>query len=153
MSAYFATVSKTSSVSSTVPIFNLVGNTARRLKIREISWGCDAAPTDDAVTFALMRTSARGTQSGTVITPRTLDPASPASVALFDAGWSVNPSITADSELYKQAVNQRAPWRWVPPQGMEIIVPATSGAGLALVAVVSTSPANYVFSIYWEEII
>lgn len=150
MNSYFATTNKTNTVSSTVPMFNLLGAASRPLHIYEIMIACDAAPDDEAATFALMRTTARGTQS-TTVAPNPLSTQSPASIATLDDTWSVDPTITANSQLLQFAMNQRATIRWVARPGNEIVVPATANAGLALVSVVATSPANFVFSISWTE--
>jgi hypothetical protein len=150
MYPYVANSNKTNTVSTTVPMFNLVGAATRRLKVYEIIVASDATPGDEASKFSLMRTTARGTQS-TTVAPNALDPEAPASIATLDTTWSVDPTITALSQLLQFAVNQRATFRWVAVPGSEIIVPAVAGAGLALISVVSTSPANFAFSIFWRE--
>lgn len=148
---YSASGNNTNTVSVTKPLFNLLGAATRRLKIFEIFIGCDAAPPDDQVSrFALMRTTARGTQTATVA-PNAFDPEAPASIATLDTAWSVDPTITALSVLYEFALNQRAPYRWVCPPGCEIIVPMVTGAGLALVSVGASSPESQVFTILWRE--
>lgn len=150
MYPFGAVTSKTNTASATTPMWNLVGAATRRLKIFEIIAACDATPADEAATFALMRTTARGTQS-TTVAPNKLDPEAPASIATLDDTWSVDPTITTDSELLQFAMNQRATFRWVARPGSEIIVPATASNGIALVSVVATSPANFVFTVLWGE--
>ena len=150
MSNYSAVSNKTNNVSASVPMWNLVGAATRRLKVYEIIVASDATPDDEASKFSLMRTSARGTHS-TTVTPNPLDPADPAAVAVFDTAWSVDPTITALSTLFQFAMNQRATFRWVAVPGSEIVIPATAGAGLALVSVVATSPANFAFAVFWRE--
>jgi hypothetical protein len=148
--SYVANSNKTNTVSSTAPMWNLLGSATRRLHVYEIIVASDATPGDQASKFALMRTTARGTQS-TTIAPNALNPESPASIANLDTAWSVDPTITALSQLLQFALNQRATFRWVAVPGSEIIVPATANAGLALVSVVSTGPVNFAFSIFWKE--
>lgn len=150
MNCYAAVNNKTNTASSTVPMWCLTGATTRRLKVFEMMFSSDAAPADQASKFALLRTSARGTQS-TTITPNPLDPADPAAVATFDTAWSGNPTITASSELLQMATNQRATMRWLANVGSELVVPATAGAGLACMSVVTTGAANHVFSTLWQE--
>jgi hypothetical protein len=150
MAAYAGFSNKTNTVSSTVPMFNLVGATTRRLRAYDFIVGCDAAPADQASKFVFRRTSAAGTSSSTV-TPTKLDPADGASIALYDTAWSGNPTITASSDLLQVPVNQRATFRWVAAPGSELVVPATAGAGLALISDVATSAANNAFTLIWAE--
>jgi hypothetical protein len=129
---------------------NLVGGAGRRLKVFDFIVGCDAAPADQASKFAFRRTSAAGSQSAQV-TPTKLDPADGAPIAVYDTAWSVDPTITASSDLLQMAMNQRATFRWIAAPNSELVVPAVSGAGLALMAAVATSPANHAFTLLWEE--
>jgi hypothetical protein len=150
MGQFAAFNNKTNTVSATVPMWNLVGGTARRLKLNDIIIGCDAAPADQAVKHALLRTSARGTQTSTV-TPNPLDPADHAASGLFDTAWSADPTITANSTLLQIPQNQRASFRHQVNEGREFIIPAVSGAGIAMLSVVATAAANYAWSVFWAE--
>jgi hypothetical protein len=49
------------------------------------------------------------------------------------------------------AHNQRATFRWVAIPDGELIVPATAGAGLALMSIVASATANYAWSSSWQE--
>lgn len=150
MGVYNAFSNKTNTVSATTPMWNLVGAATRRLKLVEIIQGCDAAPADQAIKHALMRTSARGTQSSSV-TANPWDPADPAAIGAYDTAWSVDPTITANSTLLQIPQNQRATFRWVTQDGREIVIPAVSGAGLALISAVATAAANYAWNVAWVE--
>lgn len=140
----------TNTVSTTVPMFNLVGATSRRLRIYDFVVGSDATPADAACKYSFRRTSARGTQSASVVATA-LDPADPTAVGLYDTAWSGNPTITASSDLLQIPMNQRATFRWIAVPGGELLVPATSGAGIALMSAVASATANYAFSTHWEE--
>lgn len=150
MAAYAGFTNQTNSASSTVPMFNLVGGTGRRLKLFDFISGSDASPADAATKFGFLRTSAAGTSSASV-TPTKLDSADGAAIAVMDTAWSGNPTITANSNLLNVAHNQRATFRWVAAPGSELVVPATSGAGLALLAIVASANANYAWTILWTE--
>jgi hypothetical protein len=150
MNEFSAVNNKTNTQSTTVPMWCLTGGTTRRLAIFEMMFGSDATPDDQVAKYQLMRTSARGTQS-TTITPNPLNPATPAAVATFDTAWSVDPTITASSQQWQQAVNQRVSYRWLAGPDGEYIIPATAGAGLALIAAVVTTAFNAVFSTHWRE--
>jgi hypothetical protein len=133
-------------------MFNLRGASTRRLKVFDFLVGCDAAPADQASKFAFRRTTADGDPL-TAFTPTKLDPADGASVASMDLTWTgaAEPTITGSSDVLQIALNQRATNRWIAVPGHEIIIPATSEAGLALMSAVATSPANHAFTITWEE--
>lgn len=141
---------QTNTTSTTVPMFTITGATTTRLFVYDVVSGSDATPADNAGKFSFRRTSARGTQSASV-TPNALDPANPASLATYDTAWSVNPTITANSDVLQWAQNQRATFRWVAAPGSELVVPATSGAGLALMSVVASATANFAWTVLWEE--
>jgi len=111
---------------------------------------CNSGCLDNAAKFTFRRVSNRGTTSATV-TPNALDAANPSSLAVFDTGWSTNPTITASSDLLQFAQNQRATFRWVAAPGSELVVPATASNGLALMSAVASATANYAWTILWEE--
>lgn len=140
----------TNTVSTTVPMFNTTGATTRRVRFYEIVSGSDATPADAATKLGIRRTSAKGTSS-TSVTPNPIDPADPAAVTTYDTSWSGNPTITAASELLQIAHNQRTTVRWVAIPDGELIVPATSGAGAALMSIVASATANYAWQVYWQE--
>lgn len=151
MAAFSVNWSKTNTASATVPMGVLTGGTTRRLKLYEINVGSDATPADNAASNQIMRTTARGTQS-TTVTPNPIDPADPAAVATFDTAWSVNPTITASSQLLQWGQNQRASFRWVCAPGKELVCPATSANGLAHVVLANGGSAvNTNFSWEYDE--
>lgn len=140
----------TNTVSTTVPMFTIVANTTTRGRIYDVISGSDATPADAATKLGFRRISARGTQS-TSVTPTALDPADPAALLIYDTAWNINPTITASSEVLQVAHNQRATFRWVAVPDGEIIIPATSGAGLALMSIVASATANYAWTTHWQE--
>jgi len=148
--AYHGYSNATNTVSTTVPMFTIVGAATFRLQLYQWISGSDATPADAATKLGFRRISARGTAT-TSVTANALDPADPASLALYDTVWSVNPTITASSEVLQVPHHQRASFRWDAAPGFEIIVPATAGAGLALMSIVASATANYAWSSYWRE--
>jgi hypothetical protein len=140
----------TNTASTTVPLGSITGAATFRARIYEFVIGSDTSPADNAGKVSLRRTSGNGTTSAT-FTPTALDPAEPASLAVFTTAWSGNPTITANSDLYQVAVNQRATYRFIAAPDGEFVIPATSGAGIALMAAVTTSTYNLVYSFTWRE--
>lgn len=151
MRRYSGFSNATNTASTTVPMFTIVGIATTRIRVYDFISGSDATPADNAGKFSFRRISARGTSTASV-TPNPLDPADPASLAAaYDTAWSGNPTITANSDLLQFAHNQRATFRWVAAPDSELIIPATAGAGLALMAVVTTATANYAWTTLWQE--
>lgn len=141
----------TSTASTTVPMGVLTGGTLKRLRLYGIIIGSVAAPANQANQFSVRRTSARGTSSQTV-TPNPLDPADPACQALFDTGWSVNPTITASSDLAPNvSLNQQSTFSAQLGATYEMVIPAVSGAGAALMAVATTAAVACQFWTAFEE--
>lgn len=147
---YGAVSNATNTASATVPMFSLTGSTTKRARLYHLILGSDAAPANQANKFSVKRNSARGTSSAAVVA-NALDPADGAAITTYDTGWSVNPTITASSELLQIALNQQATAQWMVDPSNGLVIPATSGAGLSLMSVVTTSAVNFVFSSFFEE--
>jgi pyridoxal biosynthesis lyase PdxS len=103
--------------------------TVRRIKVHEFVFGTDGTPADNAMTWDVSSTSAIGTGTSGVITK--LDPADAAALSVSTINHTVEPTVTANSSLWSAGMNQRATHRWVAYPGQELVVPATSAAGLA----------------------
>lgn len=140
----------TNTTSTTVPMWWLTGGTVSRLTVYDIISGSDATPADNYAEFALRRATTLGTVS-TSFTPTALDPANPAAAATFSLTASAQPTITASSDVLNIAHNQRATFRWVAAPGGELIVPATSANGFALMAVASNATGTYGWTVHWVE--
>jgi hypothetical protein len=140
----------TNTASTTVPMWNLAGGTVSRLMLYDLISGSDATPADNYAEFAVRRTSAAGTTTAT-FTPTLLDSANGAAAGVFATTWSVNPTVTAASDLLNIPHNQRATFRWVANPGGELIVPVTAGAGLALMSVATNLAATYGWTAHWTE--
>ncbi len=142
--------SQTSTASTTVPMNNLLGGTTKRVRLYHVIMSSVVAPANQANHFTVKRTTGRGTQSTSFIA-QPLDPADPASAALFDTSWSGNPTITASSELLVAAFNQQATFQWMVDSSKGIVIPATSGAGLAVLCVATTAAVAHLFNLFFEE--
>jgi hypothetical protein len=105
------------------------GATPRRIKIHEFVFGTDGTPADNAMTWDVSKTSAIGTGVSGVIVA--LDPADAAFSGVSTINQTVEPTVTANSSLWAAGMNQRATHRWVAYPGQELVIPATTAAGLA----------------------
>jgi hypothetical protein len=147
---YNVSSNATNTASTTVPMYNMTTGGTKRFRVYHLMVGSDAVPANQAGKFQFARSSARGTSS-TSITPNPMDPADGAFLGTYDTAWSGNPTITSASQLGNIAENQQATIQWMVDPKMGIVVPLTSGAGLALMAATTTSAANFPFSTYFEE--
>jgi hypothetical protein len=130
-------------------MFTIVGAATTRLRLYDFISGSDATPADAAFEARLPSHLARGTRR-----PPWRERARPGGSGVaraYDTTWNINPTITATSEVLQVAHNQRATFRWVAIPDGELIVPATAGAGLALMSIVASATANYAWSSSWQE--
>lgn len=140
----------TNTASATVPMGSLFATAVVAPRIYEINAGSDATA-DNAVKYSVMRASARGTSS-TSIVPQNLDQNGGAVNSTFDTAWNIPPTITAVSQLLQWGQHQRGTYRWVAYDYTKMLqMSAGTGKGLVLMSVVVTSAFNGVFSIAFEE--
>jgi len=138
-------------VGTDLHIINLISAATIRPAIYDLVAGCVATPADGATAFEVVRTTAVGTEASG-FTPTALDPANPASLADIGVGvYSVEPTVTANSEILKFSVNQRATFRWVAAPGGELVAPATASNGLGTRSSSSTGTTAHEVMIHWEE--
>ena len=119
-------------------IINLFSAGGARQYIYDVIIGSDATPGDQACSFDMLRTTAVGTE-GSGFTPTKLDPDTVAANADAGVTHSVEPTETANSQLLRFALNQRATFRWIAAPDSELIIPATANNGISLVRRASTT--------------
>ena len=106
----------------------------RRAKIYDILVGTNGTPADNYMEWIVQRATAGSTRTYAGIVSsmsNQLDPAD-ATMASFAAVNSSgeNFTVTAGTADFYVGVNQRASYRWVAAPGSELVMPATSSAGL-----------------------
>lgn len=153
---YAVTGNCINTASATLPLGNVLGTTAVRTMIYDLTLGSDATPADNAASYKLQRCTTAGTWAGAggaAITPQALDPGDPAAVTTANQGVaSVGPTLTASAFLLQWAQNQRATFRWVAAPGSELKIPATASNGIALMSlVVGGSAVNMNFAFLVQE--
>lgn len=104
--------------------------TVRRIKLYDLAIGTSGTPADNSTEWDIVRVTVEGT--GTTVTPLPLDPADAAALTTSKANHTVEPTVTAASQLFYLGMNQRASYRWVAAPGSELVGPATSASGFAL---------------------
>lgn len=122
-----------SSSYKTAAIATAAASTPRRGKIAEIIIGASANPnaTDTYIQFDLSRQTAAGTT--TAFTPNPVDPADAACSALGGVNATVEGTVTANSSVFNDAINQRGTLRWIETDESKMLIwPATASNGFAL---------------------
>ena len=106
----------------------ITGTAAQRLWCHFFSLSSYATPADNAIFWTLQRYTAAGTS--TPVVPVALDSADPASVGVSGENHTAEPTYTVATELWENAVNQRATLQlWCAPGG-EFVCPATAANGI-----------------------
>jgi hypothetical protein len=128
-----------------------------RGRVYEMNFGADGAPnaTDCNIVYDVSRqTNITTGAGGAAVTALALDPANVTTRAVNWAGWTTDPStITANSTVFDQTLNQRASQRWVAmDQDSMLYWPATNLNGLAFRALSPTYAANVLYNIYYEDL-
>jgi hypothetical protein len=134
-----------------INLFNPAATPTSRGAIYDIMVGSVATPADQAAAFAVHRTTAVQTE-GSGFTPNNLDPAGPAGA--YDSGigpYSAEPTETANKQLLRWSLNQRATFRWVAAPGSELVLTATQNNGADLKTVSSTSTQAHEATILFFE--
>lgn len=133
-----------------INIFNPVATPLTRGRIYDIMVGSVATPADQAAAFAVHRTTAVGTEASG-FTPNNLDGAGPAGE--YDSGigaFTAQPTETANKQLLRWSLNQRATFRWVAAPGSELVMTATQNHGADLKTVSSTSTQAHEATVLFE---
>ena len=102
--------------------------TLRKAFIYDIMFGTDGTPADNAMTWKVDRQTTLGT--GTASVPSPLDGGDAAALIVATANYTIEPTVTAATQLVELGMNQRASYRWVAAPGGELVVPATNVAGI-----------------------
>lgn len=102
--------------------------TLRRAWIYDLTFGTDGTPADNSVTYKVDRQTTTGTRTAAVGAP--LDGGDAAALITAGVVTTIEPTVTAATQLLEVATNQRATYRWVAVPGGELVIPATNVAGL-----------------------
>ena len=102
--------------------------TLRRGFVYDILFGADGTPADNAMVYKVDRQTSTGTR--TAVVPAPLDFGDAAGLLVAGVNTTIEPTVTAVTQLLEVPVNQRASYRWVAAPGGELVIPATNVAGL-----------------------
>ncbi len=105
----------------------------KRARCAEIIIGQTANPnsTDTYVQYDMSRQTTVGT--ATVLAAPPSDPADGAASTLASSNTTVEPTITASSSVFNEAVNQRGSFRWIESDENKMpVIPLTANNGFEL---------------------
>lgn len=123
--------------------------TLRRAYIYDAMFGADGTPADNVITYKMDRQSTVGT--GTSATGTGLDAADAASLITGNVNSTIEPTVTANTQLIEIPMNQRASYRWVAAPGGELIVPATNTTGIGARAKSPAYTSTVAATLHWWE--
>ncbi len=127
--ASYAVTGQTACDSTSDTCLGIFRGASKRIKINDFTVGASGTPADNAILWVVQRFTALGTE-GSGVTPAPLDLADGASVGDAGQDYSAEPTYTAATELWEQAINQRASYRWVAVPGGELVIPNTANVGI-----------------------
>lgn len=102
--------------------------TLRRAFLYEAMFGADGTPADNVMVYKIDRQTTVGT--GTSATAAPLDAGDAATLVTGNLATTIEPTVTANTQLIEVGVNQRATYRWVASPDGALVMPATNVAGL-----------------------
>lgn len=150
MAKYSAQISR-SAASTTLGVgsVEVTATTQRRVKILDFVLGSDAAPSSNTIRWEITRSSNAAT--GTSAVMQALD------LGDNNVFASVKSNLTANGTLFSSPLltiplNQSATVRWVAYPGEELVIPATSGAGIHWLTPVATGTTSVVAHVVFEEL-
>jgi hypothetical protein len=121
----------------------------QRARINRMTLSASGTPADNAIIWTLQRCTTTGTM--TSVTPALRDTVDGAADLLGSENATVEPTYTAATEMFDNAVNQRATLIVVYDDRNEIIIPATANNGIGLKAAHASFTGNVESTITWEE--
>ena len=124
--------------------------TLRRCWIYDMTFGTDGTPADQTVQYKVDRQTTTGTRTTAVAAP--LDAADAAALMTCGVVTTIEPTVTAATQLLEIATNQRATYRWVAAPGGELVVPAvtTNGIGGRAKSASGYTGTVILFAHFWE---
>lgn len=128
------------------------GTRARRHRVLEISFASED-PSDAMCRVVGTRYTAAGTSTAVVPTP--LDMADDAFLGVAGEAHSIEPTYTVGPPpliVFSEEVHFRAPARYYPPPGREIVIPATNAAGVGYTTPdISAGTPSFMMAVILEE--
>lgn len=115
--------------------------TLRKGWIYDVMFGTDGTPADNAMRYKIDRQTTVGTGTSATAAPlmdTVANGGDAAALLVVTVDHTIEPTVTANTQLLEVGVNQRASYRWVASPGGEFVVAAVNVNGIG---VRSNSPA------------
>lgn len=155
MAGNFASIGNMAAVSaSNKTALSIIAAATVAPKIYDFSVSASGTPADNVLVHTVQRMTVDGT--GTAVTPRSVS-YSPgivtpiAALCTSKSNYTVEPTITAATELFSQGINQRAAYRWVAAPGGELVIPAVAAAGLVFLVKSPAYTGQSDVTAHWAE--
>ena len=123
--------------------------TLRRAYIYDVMFGADGTPADNVLTYKVDRQTTVGT--GTAAAGALIDPNDAAGLITETVNHTIEPAVTAATQLIELPTNQRASYRWVAAPGGELIVPNVDVNGIGARAKSPAYTGTAVCTIHYYE--
>lgn len=149
MSSYSATCRAAVANPRSIGILREPASSTDRARLQQFTISASGTPADNAIIWTLQRTSSAGTFTG--VAGAAHDPAEGAATLSPGENATVEPTYTASSEIWDNAVNQRATMFVMYAPGREIVLPVTNNAGLGFKAAHATFTGNAEVTFTWDE--
>lgn len=106
-------------------------------------------PADNAIEWIVQRCTAVGT--ATAVAAALLDGAEAAELCDFDENHTVEPTYTAATEVFDNAVNQRMTMQFNANPDGELVLPATAATGFGWQPVHASATVTTEVTVHWFE--
>ena len=126
-------------------------STAQRNTLDEYVLSIQLTPSDSQISWTIQRCTALGTS--TAVTPAGADDGGDrAAQAAVGKNHTVEPTLTANAFIVEALnLNARATYRWVAGPGQVLLTPATTGNGLAFLALHASRTEDFGVQSHWSE--
>jgi hypothetical protein len=149
MPAYTATARAAVANPRTIGRIGHDATAVQRGCLNRMTISVSGTPADNAIIWTLQRCTTTGTMTG--VTPATRDTADGAADLIASENATAEPTYTASTEMFDNAINQRATLIVVYDDRNEIIIPATANNGLGLKATHASFTGNSEVTFTWTE--
>lgn len=149
MPAYTITARAATANPRTIARIGHDASAVQRGNLNRMTISSSGTPADNAIIWTLQRCTTTGTM--TSVTPALRDPADGAADLLGGENATAEPTYTASTEMFDNAINQRATLIVVYDDRNEITIPATANNGLGLKSTHPTATPTVEATLTWTE--
>lgn len=149
MSSRYAGTAAQNVASATDTVCTLTAETTTRGWVYFFCVSSAATPADNTIEWIVQRVTAVGTATAVAAAP--LDLAEATELCDFDENHTAEPTYTAATEVFDNAVNQRMSLQWNSNPEGELVLPATAAAGFGWQPVHASFTGLVEVSVHWFE--